>query len=426
MKKLAMVLLFLLPLMNPVVLPHKNDEEWCFAIITDLHIGRGYPNYTGENYYLTERLEKVVKWINQNNKIKFVAVLGDIADSGEYSEMKKAKEILDKLHVPYFPVIGNHDVWFGKEKPIGENFFKKVFNEGFIKDQLKRLHAEWEDVNIENFYNYAFRYRNITFLVLDFVDRKKAPGHRGILHNDTFHSLQKWLNLSSAKGDPVIIFSHHPMVTPKLWCFPIWKYIAIRIATFEKEDLTKIEGLFRKTGARVLANFAGHVHGFYDPETIFAPIVRNPLFIEANKNYKLLGYTPAHIDVVTTEALMVASNEKKPKGIIRLVKIRDGSIDFDNVCANFTALNPYFKKIIRQGDTLEVEAYAFTKLFSAERPGKYTLYLDGVKAMEKTISKWWKPASFIVNCKAYRNITLEVKLKLPEGTIAENISRSIP
>jgi len=93
------------------------EVPWSFAIITDLHIGRGYPDYgeegwddTGttlkdcQEYYLTQRLEKVVETIinlkkDKHKNLRFVAVLGDISDSGEYSELEKAKHILDDLNL---------------------------------------------------------------------------------------------------------------------------------------------------------------------------------------------------------------------------------------------------------------------------------------------------------------------------------------
>jgi PKD repeat protein len=111
-------------------------KEWTFAIITDLHIGFGYPDYGTEgwekdavgdfsDYYLTDRLREIVETINSmknSENIRFVVVLGDISDTAEYSEFLKAREILEGLNdpngdgntadgIPYIPVMGNHDVW---------------------------------------------------------------------------------------------------------------------------------------------------------------------------------------------------------------------------------------------------------------------------------------------------------------------------
>jgi parallel beta-helix repeat protein len=101
--------------------PQAPGPEWSFAIITDLHIGFGYPDYgpegfddkygNGQEYYLTERLRKVVETINSDPSIKFVIVLGDLSDSAEYTEFLKAREILNHLNVPYIPVMGNHDAY---------------------------------------------------------------------------------------------------------------------------------------------------------------------------------------------------------------------------------------------------------------------------------------------------------------------------
>jgi len=150
------------------------NQKWSFAIITDLHIGRGYPDYdgqgfedgySGEDYYLTKRLENVVKWINDNKNdidcdgtkcpIQFLAVLGDIADSAEKSEFLKAKKILDKLNdpnndgntsdgIPYVPLFGNHDVWpYTKSNnatsALGERYFDQIFwDENDINTKLMK------------------------------------------------------------------------------------------------------------------------------------------------------------------------------------------------------------------------------------------------------------------------------------------------
>ncbi|MBU4490425.1 MAG: metallophosphoesterase, partial [Actinobacteria bacterium] len=107
-----------------------NDEladtnwEFSFAQLTDLHIGKGVDDYGTAGYddaapagdvgTPAQNLRSAVNWINANrssNKIKLVVITGDISDSGEKSELLKAREILDTLTVPYAPVIGNHDIW---------------------------------------------------------------------------------------------------------------------------------------------------------------------------------------------------------------------------------------------------------------------------------------------------------------------------
>ncbi|MBS7635414.1 PKD domain-containing protein, partial [Candidatus Bathyarchaeota archaeon] len=136
---------------------------WSFAIITDIHIGYGIPDFgeenykndgDGEDYWLTTRLKSTVekiKSLNADNTkdyyIRFVVALGDIVDTAEESEFKKAKEILDRLNdagIPYIPIFGNHEAWPYSEppqpflgiirvtasqapSPIGDQYFEKYF-----------------------------------------------------------------------------------------------------------------------------------------------------------------------------------------------------------------------------------------------------------------------------------------------------------
>ena len=262
------------PLMKPW---GSTREEWSFAIITDLHIGWGWdlPDYgvdsfadddTGQDYWLTDRLTNIVKWINNNPQIRFVVVLGDIADTAEYSEFLKARKILNELNIPYIPVIGNHDVWpyTVKDRPFdpdltrwnkeyrlelndyGDYYFNKVFWEENVENlqkinevfgsswrkQYSEFHRLQDTGQMALLQNYVFTYKGVKFISLDLVDRKlDSSGPR--LYSET----KTWLSENLKGADPIILLSHHPIGS-------------------EVQEI----GDAIHSGIRVKANFAGHNH----------------------------------------------------------------------------------------------------------------------------------------------------------------------
>ena len=375
------------PLVNP-----WTTTEWTFAVITDLHIGRGYKellynsNYNGEDYYLTDRLQKVVKWISDNASvynIKFVVVLGDITEDGTQVEMQKAKEILDGLgEIPYFPIIGNHDV------QNGDSNFESEFDDNFFNTQCGKLNVAWENGRTNEpgarLQNYAFTYENKTFVVLDFVDRS-WPYAQAIRYDSTM----TWLHTQLQKGNPTFLFSHHPMIENTWVAFDDIGPIG--------NDITLAEN---SKGTKVLANFAGHIHGYYDPSKIFLEhslhtkrdalsllseaeeLISSPVFFNANGDYREEGFaTPANIPVITTEAMMVGSNEaSETKGVIRLAKITGDEVTTSEEGV-FPSLNPYIESATTSlhlsGNTVDFKVYAFTKMFDVGFPIEYYLYVDG-------------------------------------------------
>jgi len=360
-------------------------EPFSFAIITDLHIGRGYPDYdgpsfddgyNGEEYYLTQRLRNVVKWINENKEnysFKFAAVLGDIADTAEKSEFCEAKEILDQLEIPYIPIFGNHDVWPYTEKEsapgaLGEDFFEKIFwstssipceNASSTKNfetLLREFNFE-RDIQNPKFKNFILNYGGINFIGLDFNSREKEKCENcgvkgeGVLHNETI----SWLNdkLNKFKGkEPVIIFSHEPFAKPFSRGFykgsVLQNIIPFPQGNFSGEELEEINQILQNyenisEGQQILGNFGGHIHGFekFGKEIEFfgqfSPI---DIYFDANWQYPSLFTVP----VLTTEAIMVGGNEKNldNKGLVRIVRIEEKEkIDFSEIEFKEPALNPY-------------------------------------------------------------------------------------
>jgi PKD repeat protein/predicted MPP superfamily phosphohydrolase len=359
-------------------------SPFSFAIITDLHIGRGYPDYDssgfedsdeGEDYYLTERLKNVVQWIidNRDNvqcenatcSIKFLVVLGDIADSGEKSEFLKAKKILGRLNeygIPYVPVFGNHDVWpytdFDEATTsLGENYFDEIFwSENATNTKLmKEILGFKRDESNKNYKNFAFSLGGINFIGLDFNSREKTKegGVKGeaVNHSETINWLKEKLNEFGRK-ESVIILSHEPFAEPNSRI--LYKIAGEEIlfplpqGNFSEKELAEIKKILKdyeskSEGQQILVNSGGHIHGF---EKLgkeikffgqFSPI---DLYFDANWQYPSLSTVP----VLTTEALMVGGNEENlsNKGLVRIVKINNKeNIDFSEIEAKFPALNPY-------------------------------------------------------------------------------------
>ncbi|MDD4777299.1 MAG: PQQ-binding-like beta-propeller repeat protein [Fermentimonas sp.] len=97
-----------------------SSDNFKFALVTDTHIGNPQNN---------EDLVRTVNDINSIQGISFVILSGDITEFGSHNELVEAKQILDKLNVPYYAIPGNHDSNWSES---GTNDFLRVFgNETF-------------------------------------------------------------------------------------------------------------------------------------------------------------------------------------------------------------------------------------------------------------------------------------------------------
>ena len=80
--------------------------------------------------------------------VNFVAVSGDLTDSGERSEFLKFKEIMSALDIPYIQLIGNHDVWpyvdgLVADRPNGDSVINELFDDVF--EEAKAFFDYWDD-----------------------------------------------------------------------------------------------------------------------------------------------------------------------------------------------------------------------------------------------------------------------------------------
>lgn len=120
-------------------------DEYSFIVLNDIHIENG-------NAYNLEKLRNVI-----DDDIRFVVFNGDITQNGRRQDLEKFLGIANTLGVPCYPVIGNHDVFWGNwsewKELIGSTryridgdsatlFILDSANAYFGKDQLDWLEEE--------------------------------------------------------------------------------------------------------------------------------------------------------------------------------------------------------------------------------------------------------------------------------------------
>lgn len=101
--------------------------------------------FMGDSQRFYDETDAFVKSANQLNDISFVVHAGDISDFGLSEEFQWIHKIMSKLKVPYFTVIGNHDL---------------------LANGKKVYHTMYGDLN------YTFEYGNYRFIMLNTNSRE--------------------------------------------------------------------------------------------------------------------------------------------------------------------------------------------------------------------------------------------------------------
>lgn len=158
----------------------KKDSTIKFAVMSDIHIIMGSKTIEWTN--------QCVEDINKDDQIQFVIISGDIANFGSDDELKKAKEILDKLNVPWFIIPGNHDATWSES---GTNSFITTFG----------------------YERFEFEAGGIKFLGTPCGPNiRMAPA---LLPRESYSWLKEQI-LSIDKNQPIFYVNHYPLDTSVL------------------------------------------------------------------------------------------------------------------------------------------------------------------------------------------------------------------
>lgn len=214
---------------DALVLPPLPDEDGVFHFVV-------YGDRTGGVPAGLKVLEQAVVDTNLLDP-DLVMTVGDLVQGYNTAEewlpqMREFKEIMDRLNSKWFPVAGNHDVyWRGQgEAPQGQN-----------------------EANFEQHFGplwYSFRHKNAGFIVLFSDEGNPATNQKGFNSGDLQNMSEEQLAFLDAAlkdlhdAEHVFVFLHHP------------RWIG---GGYEGSNWPLVHGKLAAAG-NVSAVFAGHIH----------------------------------------------------------------------------------------------------------------------------------------------------------------------
>ena len=184
-KKLLLSIIFLFF----TITCQANAGEIKFIQVTDTH-------YSVYNPYSAEVLKAAIKDINNQSNISFVVFGGDNIDSSKEENLQGFLKIIKKLNVPYYIVIGNHDVF--KSNGISKKRYMEMVRQ-----------SNWFRGSSSP--NYVFKKGEFVFIVVDGA-KENIPGTGGYYRPKTLEWLDK--QLTKYKKKKVVILQHFPIIPP--------------------------------------------------------------------------------------------------------------------------------------------------------------------------------------------------------------------
>ncbi len=218
--------LFVLILGILVTATKSFAENIKFIQVTDSHMAKN-------SEYSQKVLKATIDDINKQSGVSFVVFTGDNVNYAQEEDLRIFASIVKKLNVPYYFVIGNHDVY--KTNGMPKTRYLEIMRESNF-----RIHQRKP--------NYKWKKKKFLFLIVDGA-KEVIPGPAGYFKKDTLEWLDK--TLSKNKKKTTVIFQHFPVVYPDGAEGRLKTH-----KTYKVEDYTNIIDKH----ANVLAIISGHLH----------------------------------------------------------------------------------------------------------------------------------------------------------------------
>lgn len=233
-------------------------KEIKFVQITDSHFSTNAQEYTQRDVEHSKNyLEKTIADINTIPNVDFVMFTGDNIDTANSTDLKAFLLIANKLNVPYYVVIGNHEVF--KSQHFDKKDYMKIVSKYSKNCRTKSA-------------NYVFSKKGVVFIVVDGA-KEVIPGPAGYFKKDTL----KWFDkeLKKYEGSNVVVFQHFPIVAP---------YFNKTHSTYNVKDY---ESILNKH-SNVIGIFSGHYHGNGEKMVNGVYHVSTPALVEPPNDYKIV------------------------------------------------------------------------------------------------------------------------------------------
>lgn len=214
----------------------ESGEDFRFVYFTDVHLEQGKNAVQG--------FESVVKKINELNP-DFVISGGDNVADALAVPFEKAdmlytmyKDIIKKLNMPIYNILGNHDV-FGSQKKSGVESTHPEFGKKMFARRLNKTY-------------YAFDHKDWHFIVLDSVLIDPEGSYFGGVDEEQIDWIKDHLQ-SVDPEIPIIIAMHAPFYSIIPQMDPRFK-----IEVFTVNNSAQVLDLFKDHNLKVVLQ--GHVY----------------------------------------------------------------------------------------------------------------------------------------------------------------------